>query len=153
MKISTRGRYALRVMIDLAEHDDNGHTPMKDVAARQELSLKYVERITPALTKASLIAGIHGKGGGYRLTKTPEEYSVREILEAAEGDLAPVACLSQDAPPCDRAQGCKTLPLWKGLQQVLLDYLDGITLKDLVEGGSMDEILDSIEKMAPDEER
>lgn len=149
MKISTRGRYALRVMIDLAEHADSGHTPMKEVAARQEVSLKYIERITPALTKAGLISGVHGKGGGYALTKAPEQYSVREILEAAEGDLAPVACLSGKAPACGRAETCKTLPLWKGLHQVLLDYLEGISLADLMETGAADEILDGIEQMAP----
>ena len=111
--ISTRGRYALRVMIDLAEHGGGDFVPMKEVAARQEISLKYIERIMPLLTKENLVEGLHGKGGGYRLCRPPEDYSVGEILRITEGELAPVACLERGAKPCPRAAECRTLPMWK----------------------------------------
>lgn len=132
MKVSTRGRYAVRVMLDLAEHGDGGYVPMKEVAERQELSLKYVERIMPALVKAGFVEGVHGKGGGYRLVKAPYDYTVGEILRLAEGDdLAPVACLERCADICPRAESCKTLPMWKKLHGVINDFFDGITLADL----------------------
>lgn len=132
--ISTRGRYALRVMIDLAEHA-GGFTPMKEVAARQGISLKYLEQIMPALSKNGLVEGIHGKGGGYRLTRNPEEYTAGEILRITEGDLAPVACLACGAEPCARSESCKTVPLWRGFQALTNDYFDGVTLASLAESG------------------
>ena len=132
--ISTRGRYALRVMIDLAEHA-GGFTPMKEVAARQGISLKYLEQIMPALSKTGLVEGIHGKGGGYRLTRSPEEYTAGEILRVTEGDLAPVACLACGAEPCARSESCKTVPLWRGFQALTNDYFDGVTLASLAESG------------------
>ena len=132
--ISTRGRYALRVMIDLAEHA-GGFTPMKEVAARQGISLKYLEQIMPALSKSGLVEGIHGKGGGYRLTRSPEEYTAGEILRVTEGDLAPVACLACGAEPCARSESCKTVSLWRGFQALTNDYFDGVTLASLAEGG------------------
>ena len=132
--ISTRGRYALRVMIDLAEHA-GGFTPMKEVAARQGISLKYLEQIMPALSKSGLVEGIHGKGGGYRLTRNPEEYAAGEILRVTEGDLAPVACLACGAEPCARSESCKTVPLWRGFQALTNDYFDGVTLASLAESG------------------
>ncbi len=132
MMISTRGRYALRVLIDLAEHYGNGYIPMKDVAARQEISLKYIERIMPILTKNNLVEGIHGKGGGYRLTKPAQDYNVGDILRLTEGDLAPVACLAHDAKPCPRKESCKTLKLWIELQKTVTDFLGGKTLSDLM---------------------
>lgn len=132
--ISTRGRYALRVMIDLAEHA-GGYTPMKEVAARQGISLKYLEQIMPALSKSGLVEGIHGKGGGYRLTRSPEEYTAGEILRVTEGDLAPVACLACGAEPCARSESCKTVPLWRGFQALTNDYFDGVTLASLAESG------------------
>ncbi len=132
--ISTRGRYALRVMIDLAEHA-GGFTPMKEVAARQGISLKYLEQIMPALSKSGLVEGIHGKGGGYRLTRSPEEYTAGEILRATEGDLAPVACLACGAEPCARSESCKTVSLWRGFQALTNDYFDGVTLASLAESG------------------
>lgn len=135
MMISTRGRYALRVMIDLAEHTENGYIPMKDVASRQEISLKYLERILPALAKNHLIEGVHGKGGGYRLTKAPQEYRIGEILRLTEGDLAPVACLECNAERCERVDACKTFPMWSRLQQIINDYLDSVTLADLMQNG------------------
>ncbi len=110
--ISTRGRYALRVLIDLADHSSGNYIPMKDVAERQKLSLKYLERILPTLTKARLIEGVHGKGGGYKLTRDPSDYTVGEVLRLTEGDLAPVACLQPDAPPCDRVGECRTIKMW-----------------------------------------
>lgn len=132
MMISTRGRYALRVMTDLAANCENGYIPMKDVAARQEISLKYLERILPLLTKAGLVEGIHGKGGGYKLLRKPEQYTVGEILRLTEGDLAPVACLADNAQKCDRAEFCKTLPIWQKFYDITNEYFNGITLKDIM---------------------
>lgn len=131
--ISTKGRYALRVLIDLAENCSDGYIPMKDVAARQGLSLKYIERIMPLLTKNNIVKGIHGKGGGYCLTKSPKEYRVGEILRIAEGDLSPVACLGCNAKSCDRSAECKTLPMWKDFYQLINNYFDGITIYDLIQ--------------------
>lgn len=134
--ISTRGRYALRVMIDLAEHRNGRYIPMKDVAERQDISLKYIERIMPTLTRARFVEGQHGKGGGYMLRREPEDYTVGEILRAAEGDLAPVACLQDGAEPCPRAAECRTLPMWKKFYAVTNDYFNGITLAELANGDS-----------------
>lgn len=134
MLISTRGRYAIRVLLDLAEHNNGSYIPMKEVAKRQELSLKYMERIMPDLTKNKLVEGIQGKGGGYRLTKELEEYKIGDILRITEGDLAPVACLECDAKTCSRSEICKTLPMWKKFDTIINEYFDGITLKDLMEG-------------------
>lgn len=128
MMISTRGRYALRVMIDLAEHAGEGYIPMKEVAKRQGVSLKYIERIMPALSKNGLVEGVHGKGGGYRLCRTPEEYTVGEILRLTDGDLAPVSCLECNAKPCSRKETCKTLPMWQEFYRMTNDYFDSITL-------------------------
>lgn len=130
--ITTRGRYALRVMIDLAEHRSAGYVPMKEIAARQEISLKYVERIVPSLTKAKLLEGVHGKGGGYKLTKAPSDYTVGEILRATEGDLAPVSCLTHSAQPCPRACECKTLGMWKKYNDLTNEFFDSISLSDLL---------------------
>lgn len=138
MMVSTRGRYALRVMIDLAEHNNGSYIPMKDVAKRQEISLKYLERILPTLTKAKLIEGVHGKGGGYKLTRAPEDYTVGEILRLTEGDLAPVACLSPDAPPCDRIGECRTIGMWKGFYDLTNKYFDGITVASLANTDTAD---------------
>ena len=132
MMISTRGRYALRVMIDLAEHSDSGYIPMKDVAARQEISLKYLERILPALAKSNLIEGVQGKGGGYRLTRDPGEYRVGEILRLTEGDLAPVACLECGATPCGRSIECRTIDMWNRFNQMTNEFFDSITIADLM---------------------
>ena len=133
MKISTRGRYALRIMTDRAEHGNGEYVPMNEVAARQGLSLKYIERITSALAKGGFIEGVHGKGGGYRLLREPKDYTIGEILRLAEGDdLAPVACLESCAPACPRAKDCKTLPMWRQLQGVLNEFFDNKTLADLL---------------------
>lgn len=134
--ISTRGRYALRVMIDLAEHGGGDFVPMKEVAARQEISLKYIERIMPLLTKENLVEGQHGKGGGYRLCRPPEDYSVGEILRITEGGLAPVACLECGAKPCSRAAECRTLPMWKKYYAMTNEFFDGISIADLMKNGA-----------------
>ena len=132
MMISTRGRYALRVMLDLAEHYGAGYIPMKTVAQRQDISLKYLERILPVLTKNNMIEGVHGKGGGYRLTFPPEKYRVGDILRLTEGDLAPVACLECESRKCERADKCKTLPMWREFYRKTNDYFDSITLDKLL---------------------
>lgn len=130
--ISTRGRYAVRILLDLAEHADGALIPMKEVAARQGISLKYIERIMPALRNSGLIESTHGIGGGYRLAKPPETVTLWEILSLAEGDLAPVACLETGAEPCDRAPICKTLPVWQGYYALTKDYFSNLTLADLL---------------------
>lgn len=132
MIVSTRGRYALRVMIDLAENGNDGYIPMKNIAERQGISLKYMERILPVLAKNSLVEGVHGKGGGYRLCRKPEEYKVGDILRLTEGDLAPVSCLESNAKECQYKDKCRTLSMWKGLHDVINEYFDGITLLDLM---------------------
>lgn len=132
MMVSTRGRYALRVMIDIAEHGDGKYTAMKSVAERQGISLKYMEKILPLLVSANLIEGVHGKGGGYRLTREPKDYSVSEILNVTEGSLAPVACLECGAEACKRTAECRTLPMWMELNRIVNDYLDKVTLADLM---------------------
>ena len=134
MMISTRGRYALRVMIDLAEHNECGYIPMKEVANRQEISLKYLERILPVLVKNGLVEGIHGKGGGYKLSRAPEECTVGEILRLTEGDLAPVACLGCGAEPCQKSSTCKTVSMWSKFYRLTNQYFDGITIADLIGG-------------------
>ncbi|MCR5577401.1 MAG: RrF2 family transcriptional regulator [Oscillospiraceae bacterium] len=132
MMISTKGRYALRVMVDLAEHADGGYLAMREVAKRQEISLKYLERILPLLVDGGLVEGLRGKGGGYRLTRSPEEYPLGEILRKAEGSLSPVACLDPCASSCHRSADCPTLPLWQDLERLIDEYLDGKTLADLI---------------------
>ena len=126
MMISTKGRYALRVMIDIAEHQHDGYIPLKEIAARQEISEKYLEAIVKSLVKERYLTGLRGKSGGYRLTKTPEEYTVGSILRLSEGSLAPVACLEQNPVECRR------MPMWRKLNTMINDYFDGITLADLV---------------------
>ncbi len=132
MMISTKGRYALRVMIDLAEHCNGEYIPMKDVVKRQQVSQKYVERIMTMLSKADFVEAVHGKGGGYRLNRSPDEYIVGDILRLTEGSLAPVACLECDAEECERADQCRTLPMWRELNDRIADFFDGITIADLM---------------------
>ena len=130
--ISTKGRYALRVMIDLAEHREEKCVPLRTIADRQGISKKYLEIIVKELVRAGLIHGVSGKGGGYRLVRKPEEYTVGEILETMEGDMAAVACLEKDAPACPRRNGCKTLPLWQEYDRMQRDYFYGKRLGDLI---------------------
>ena len=129
---STRGRYALRVMIDLAEHTEEAHIPLKDIAERQDISKKYLEIIVKDLVKSGLISGVSGKHGGYRLTRSPEEYSVGEIVEIMEGSFAPVACLKKDAEKCPRKKSCKTLGMWKEFYELEKDFFFGKKLSDLL---------------------
>lgn len=130
--ISTRGRYALRVMIDIAENANENYIPLNDIAKRQEISEKYLESILAVLTKGKLLLGLKGKGGGYKLIKDPKDYTIDEILRLTEGSLAPVACLKEDSVPCKRSEHCKTLPLWQGLYNAIADYLKGISLYNLI---------------------
>ncbi len=130
--ISTKGRYALRVMIDLAEQGREGYIPLKEIAQRQDISKKYLELIMKELVRGKFLTGVSGKGGGYRLCRLPKDYSVGEILEFMEGTLADVACLSRDAEPCPRASKCKTLPMWKEFDQMTHDFFYGKSLADLL---------------------
>lgn len=132
MIISTRGRYALRVMIDLAQQDPDSYTPLKEIAARQEISEKYLENIIKTLVTQGFISGLRGKGGGYRLTQSPEKYTVASILNLTEGSLAPVACLEEHAKECPREAICPTRPVWEKLDTLIQDYLGSITLADLM---------------------
>ena len=132
MLISTKGRYALRVMADLAEHPSEGYIPLKEIAQRQEISEKYLEAIIKILVKARLLTGVRGKGGGYKLTHPPEQYTVGEVLRLTEETLAPVACLDETADVCPSAPNCRTLPVWRGLNRVINEYLDHITVADLI---------------------
>lgn len=137
MLISTKGRYALRVMIDLAEHRAAGRIPLKEIAQRQAISEKYLENILSTLVRAGLLSGMRGKGGGYKLTREPDQYTAGEILRLTEGSLAPVACLDGDCSGCERADRCPTLDMWKHLDGLINGYLDSVTLESLT-GGSTD---------------
>ena len=132
MLISTKGRYALRVMIDLAEHQDSERTPLKEIAERQEISQKYIEAIMTLLSKSGLVDAVHGKGGGYMLNRKPEDYKIGEILRLTEGSLSPVACLEAGAAECPRKDNCRTLPLWTKLDELVEGYLDSVCLADLM---------------------
>ena len=131
MIVSTKGRYALRVMIDLAEHQAERYVPLKEVAARQEISEKYLENILKVLVQNGFLEGLRGKGGGYRLTRSPDQYTVAEILQLTEGSLAPVSCLVPGAPACQRMTNCRTYNMWKGLNDLITNFFGNITLADL----------------------
>lgn len=131
MIVSTKGRYALRVMIDLAEHQAERYVPLKEVAARHDISEKYLENILKVLVQNGFLEGLRGKGGGYRLTRSPDQYTVAEILLLTEGSLAPVSCLTPGAPACERMANCRTYTMWKGLNDLIADYFGKITLADL----------------------
>lgn len=133
MKISTKGRYAIRVMIDLAEHNTGEYMPLMDIAKRQEISEKYLESIVVILSRNDFVQSLRGKGGGYRLIKEPSEYTVGSILRITEGSFAPVSCLEKQPNRCERASCCKTLHMWEGLQKVVEEYFDGITIQDLLD--------------------
>lgn len=132
MLISTKGRYALRVMIDLALHSDEGYIPLPLVAERQGISEKYLESIISVLSKAQLVKGVRGKNGGYMLCRKPEDYTAGEILRLTEGTLAPVACLEGKENKCERSMDCPTLPLWKKLDGAIEECLDSVRLSDLI---------------------
>lgn len=129
--ISTKGRYALRVMVDLADHASDGLIPLKDIAKRQDISKKYLEIIMKELVAGKMVSGVGGKGGGYRLCRKPEEYPVGEVLEWMEGSLATVACLRKGAPSCPRSAECRTLPLWTEFDKMTHDFFFSRTLADL----------------------
>lgn len=131
MMISTKGRYALRVMLDLADHNTGDYIPLKDIALRQEISVKYLESILASLSRAELVDAARGKGGGYRLSKPPADYPAGEIIRLAEGDLASVACLKGGSAGCEKAGQCRALPLWQGLDKAIVDYLNSYSLADL----------------------
>lgn len=131
MMISTKGRYALRVMIDIAENSKNAPVSLREVSERQEISMKYLESIIAMLNKAGYVESYRGKSGGYTLSRSPEKYNMRELLELTEGTLAPVACIDSG---CPRSEKCTTVALWEGLDKVIGNYLDGITLQDVMSG-------------------
>ncbi|MBD5550118.1 MAG: Rrf2 family transcriptional regulator [Lachnospiraceae bacterium] len=133
MKISTKGRYSLRMLLDLAEHANDGYIALKDIAQRQGISKKYLEQIVPILNKTDILKTNRGSQGGYMLAKTPDKYTVGMILRLTEGSLSPVACLDQDPVQCERSGDCATLPVWQGLNKVINDYLDSITLQDILD--------------------
>lgn len=133
MKISTKGRYALRMLIDLAEHSSDGFISLKDIAQRQNVSKKYLEQIVPILNKTDILKTNRGFQGGYKLAKSPDKYTVGEILRLTEGSLSPVSCVDQDPIECERSGECPTLPIWIGLKKVINDYLDSITLQDILD--------------------
>ena len=135
MMISTKGRYALRVMLDLARYGDKDqYIPLKDVAKRQEISEKYLESIISSLSRAKLVTGVRGKKGGYKLTRSPGEYTVKEIIELTDKSTAPVSCLTDEKNECPRASQCETLGMWQGLDRIIAGYLERITLEDLLKG-------------------
>lgn len=133
MKISTKGRYALRMMLDLAENGQGGFIALKDIAERQGISKKYLEQIVPILNRSDILQTNRGFQGGYRLSKAPDQYTVGMILRLTEGSLAPVACLDQPVNQCERSEECMTLPVWQGLYKAITDYLDNITLQDILD--------------------
>jgi Rrf2 family protein len=132
MLISTKGRYALRVLVDMAEHQSDGYVPLKEIAGRQEISEKYLESIVKMLVKEGILTGLRGKGGGYRLSKTPDQFTVGNILRVTEGSLAPVSCLEEGKPVCPRMSQCRTLTMWEGLDRAIRTYLEGYTVADLM---------------------
>ena len=133
MKISTKGRYALRMLIDLAEHSDDGFIALKDIAERQGISKKYLEQIVPILNRSDILQTNRGFQGGYKLAQSPRKYTVGTILRLTEGGLSPVACLDQNPMQCQRSSECATLPIWQGLNKVINDYLESITLQDILD--------------------
>lgn len=135
MKISTRGRYALRVMIDLGEQQTGGWIPLADIAKRQNISEKYLEAIVSNLVKQHFLMALRGKSGGYRLTKAPSEYSIASILRITEGSFAPIACLENHPNLCERYAYCKTIKMWEGFEKLVTDYFENITLQDLINEG------------------
>lgn len=138
MLISTRGRYALRVMVDLAEHNNGEYIVLMDIAKRQEISEKYLEGILATLSRAGFVIALRGRGGGYKLARAPETYTVGSILKLTEGPLAPVACLESAENTCHRAPECRTLPMWNKLNKLLDDFFEGITLADLAKNNNSD---------------
>lgn len=138
MMISTKGRYALRVMIDLAEQQNMKYIPLKTIAKRQNISQKYLESIMTTLSKNNFIEALHGKGGGYRLNREPSDYKVGDILRLTEGSLAPVSCLEEGAKPCEFVAECRTIPMWSELDKIINEYLDSVSIADLMKNAQVD---------------
>ncbi len=136
MKISTKGRYAIRMMIDIAKNSGGGNVSLKDVADRQGISLKYLEQIVTVLSRSGLLRSQRGAQGGYRLIREPDKYTVGEILRITEGSMAPVACLEDEINICPRAGSCSTIALWTGLYKTISEYLDSVTIADLMRGSA-----------------
>ena len=134
MNVTSKGRYALRIMIDLAQHRDEGYISLKTISDRTQLSMKYLEMIVGNLKKAELVDSTRGKEGGYKLNKTPQEYSIGEVLRCIEDNLAPVACIKEGEIQCDRSGACLTVPMWKELDDITNAYLDTVSLEDLLTG-------------------
>ena len=133
LKISTKGRYALRMLLDLAEHRNSGFIALKDIAERQHISKKYLEQIIPLFNKSGILKTNRGFQGGYQLASTPDKYTVGQILRLTEGSLAPVSCLDHEPNECERQHDCLTLPVWEGLYKVITEYLDSVTLQDILD--------------------
>lgn len=136
MLISTKGRYALRMLTDMAEHGDESFLPLREIAARQDISEKYLESIAKTLVKSGLLLGMRGRGGGYRLSRQPQQITLWQVLRVTEDDLAPVACLAPQATRCPRMADCRTLPVWRGLNDAIIEYLTRYTLADLMHTGA-----------------
>ena len=134
MMVSTKGRYALTVMVDLARNEDGGYVSLSDIAERENLSMKYLESIISILNKGGMLLSLRGKNGGYKLAREPKDYNINEILLLTEGTLAPVNCIMQEGVQCEKAATCSTLPLWAGLDNVIENYLSMITLDDIIKG-------------------
>ena len=132
MIVSTKGRYALRVMVHFALQNTDRYIPLKEIAEAEDISQKYLESIMATLSKAGFVDAVHGKGGGYRLTRSPGEYTIGEILKLTEGDLAPVSCLDCNTGECSRSATCRTLPMWNELNRRTMEYLDSVTIADLM---------------------
>ena len=132
MIVSTKGRYALRVMVNLARHDREEYIPLKEIAEKEGISQKYLESIMTVLSKAGFVDAVHGKGGGYRLNRTPEEYTVGSILKLTEGSLSAVSCTAQGAAACSRSECCNALPMWEKLDRMIDEFFEGITIADLL---------------------
>lgn len=135
MLISTKGRYALRILVDIAEHQTEAFIPLKEIADRQEISDKYLESIAKELVRSGVLVGHRGKGGGYRLSRSPDRINVGDVLSIMEGSLAPVACLEAGAPPCSRAARCRTLKFWRGLDDAIKAYSHSYSIADLMWNG------------------
>jgi len=133
LKVSTKGRYALRMLLDLAEHKNNGFISLKEIAERQNISKQYLEQIVALLNTSNILRTNRGKQGGYMLAKEPSECTVREILRLTEGSLAPVSCLDEEVNKCNQLDSCKTISLWTGLNKIISDYLNSVTLQDMLE--------------------
>ena len=136
MLISTKGRYALRILVDMAEHQTDGYIPLQEVAQRQEISEKYLESIVRELVRSGIVSGQRGKGGGYRLCRSPEQINAGDVLRCMEGSLAPVAWMEEKALPCARAAECRTLEFWRGLNDAIRHYTDGFTVADMMRSGT-----------------